>query len=186
MKYLISKTNIVGEWSDVIEKLPYFSCNDYDLKDAITACSIKSATGTVDDLYKTVKEDLPENYSYTKLIEIPVIKELVNFFEFETTRIRIFKQEPKNVTPMHVDKDHSKIVRLWVALNEDPGFKYFFGRERKEVILKKGNILVFNPNYLHGAANFGSKARYTLNVCGIPNDWLKNLINSQKDVNLSV
>ena len=37
MKYLISKTNLNGDWFQTIEKLPYFSCSDYDLKDAITA-----------------------------------------------------------------------------------------------------------------------------------------------------
>lgn len=186
MKYLISKTSLNGDWFQTIEKLPYFSCSDYDLKDAITACSIKSATGTIDDLYKTTKEDLPENYKYTKLIEIPIIKNLINFFDFETTRIRIFKQEAKHITPMHIDKDDSNIVRLWVALNEDPGFKFFFGKDKEEVILKKGNILIFNPNYLHGAANYGKIPRYTLNICGIPNTWLKNLINEKKDINLSV
>jgi hypothetical protein len=186
MKYLISKTNINDDWSNILEKLPYFSCEDYDLKNAITACSIKSATGKVEDLYKSNKQDLPENYINTKLIEIPVLKNLVNFFEFETTRIRIFKQEPRHITPMHIDKDDNKIVRLWVALNEDSGFKFFFGNEKKEVILKKGNILIFNPNYLHGAANFGLTPRYTLNICGIPNTWLKNLINEKKDINLSV
>lgn len=186
MKYLIPKIKLKGNWSQTIEKLPYFSCSDYDLKDAITACSIKSATGTIDDLYKTTKEDLPENYKYTKLIEIPIIKNLINFFDFETTRIRIFKQEAKHITPMHIDKDNSNIVRLWVALNEDPGFKFFFGKNKEEVVLKKGDILIFNPNYPHGAANYGKLPRYTLNICGIPNTWLKNLINEEKDINLSV
>lgn len=186
MKYLISKTNLKGNWLSTVENLPYFTCNDYDLKDAITACSIKSATGKVDDLYKSTKEDIPENYSYSKLIEIPSIKKLVSFFEFETTRIRIFKQNPKDLTPMHIDKDNDNIIRLWVALNEDPGFKYFFGKNKEEVVLKKGNILLFNPNYLHGATNFSNKARYTLNICGIPNNWLKNLINIQKEIDLSV
>lgn len=186
MKYLISKTNIKGDWSTILEKLPYFPCEDYDLKNAITACSIKSATGTIDDLYKSNIEDIPKNYTYTKLIHIPIFKNLINFFEFETTRIRIFKQDPNHITPMHIDKDDYKIVRLWVALNEDPNFKFFFGKEKKEVVLKEGNILIFNPNYLHGAANFGSKPRYTLNMCGVPNLWLKNLINSEKDITLSV
>jgi len=186
MKYLIAKHNLNGDWLSTVEKLPYFSCSDYDLKDAITACSIKSATGKIDDLYKSSKEDIPENYKYTKLIDLPVIKNLVNFFEFETTRIRIFKQNPKDSTPLHIDKDDDKIVRLWVALNEDPGFKYFFGNNKEEVVLKKGNILIFNPNYPHGAANFSNKYRYTLNICGIPNIWLKNLINDKKEINISV
>jgi hypothetical protein len=186
MKYLISKTKIIGNWSQTIEKLPYFSCTDYDLKDAITACSIKSATGAVDDVYKSDNEDLPKNYIHTRLIEIPILKNLVDFFEFETTRIRVFKQDPKHITPMHIDKDNNNIVRLWVALNEDPGFKFFFGKDKEEVVLEKGNILIFNPNYLHGATNYAKIPRYSLNICGIPNTWLKNLINEKKDINLSV
>lgn len=186
MKYLLCKTTLQGDLDSFIEKIPYFSCEDYDLKNAITACSIKSATGSINDLYKSNKEDIPINYTYTKLINIPIVEKLINFFEFETTRIRVFRQEPKHITPMHIDKDDTKIVRLWVALNEDPGFKYFFGNEKKEVVLKKGNILIFNPNYLHGAANFSNKTRYTLNICGIPNNWLKNLINDEKEIYLSV
>ncbi len=180
MRYIISKSKLNGDWSDILEKLPYFSCEDYDLKNAITACSIKSATGKIDDLYKSNKEDLPENYKYTKIFEIPKIKNLVNFFEFETTRIRIFKQNPGHVTPMHLDLDDSNIVRLWVALNENYNFKFFFGNNKEEIVLNKGNILIFNPNYLHGAANLGVEPRYTLNICGIPNSWLKNLMTEEK------
>lgn len=184
MKYLICKNKINEDWSDILEKLPYFSCEDYDLKNAITACSIKSATGKINDLYKTTEEDLPKNYKYTKLYEIPKIKRLIDFFQFETTRIRIFKQEPGHVTPMHLDQDDDKIVRLWVALNEDSNFKYFFGKEKEEVVLSKGTILIFNPNYLHGAINLGVIPRYTLNVCGIPNNWLKNLINEENFISV--
>lgn len=184
MKYIIVKTKLIGEWSDILEKLPYFSCEDYDLKNAITACSIKSATGKIDDLYKSLKEDLPENYNYTKIYEIPTVKNLVNFFQFDTTRIRIFKQNPNHITPMHIDQDNENIIRLWVALNENPNFKFFFGNNKEEVILKKGDILIFNPNYLHGAANLGNISRYTLNICGIPNQWLKNLINEEKIVSV--
>jgi hypothetical protein len=181
MKYQLTKTNLVFNWQENMDKLPYFPCQDYDLKDAITACSIKSSSGKIEDLYKSNILDIPENYKYTKLIQIPFINKLVSFFEFETTRIRIFKQDPKDITPMHIDKDDNNIVRLWVALNEDPLFKFYFGKEKEEIILEKGSILVFNPNYLHGAANLSdNKTRYTLNICGIPNNWLKNLVNSKE------
>jgi hypothetical protein len=186
MKYLITKTKIKGNWENVIDKLPYFRCEDYDLKNSITACSIKSATGKIDDLYKSSAIDIPENYKYTKLYEIPYIKNLVKFFDFPTTRIRIFKQSPDKITPMHLDLDEPDKIRLWVCLNYDPGFKYFFGKEKEELVLEKGNILIFNPNYLHGAENSSNINRYTLNICGVPNNWLKNLVTKQEEVNLDV
>ena len=176
MQYFKPNMRVSGNWDSVIEKLPYFSCNDYDLKDAITACSIKSASGKVEDLYKSEKGDEPKNYHYTLLSDIPLLRSFIEIFKFDTTRIRIFKQEPKHSTPMHIDKDDSNIIRMWMALNEDEGFKFFFGKDKEEVQLQTGEILFFNPNYLHGAINLSNKPRYTLNICGIPNKWIKDIL----------
>lgn len=175
-KILDETLSIEDNWSKILLSIPYFKCNDYDLKDAITACAVKSSTGRIDDLYKSSKVDTSKNYEYTQLYRLPEIKTLVDYFKIETTRIRIFKQEPKNSTPLHIDKDDKDIIRLWVALNEDHNFKFYFGRKKEEVTLKKGQILVFNPNYLHGAVNLSDKNRYTLNIVGHPNKWLKEQI----------
>jgi hypothetical protein len=175
-KILDQKVEIDDLWALLLWTIPYFKCNDYDLKDAITATAIKSADGEINNLYKSTKTDSPENYQYTKLYSIKEVKELVDYFKMETTRIRIFKQSPKNSTPLHIDKDDKDIIRLWAALNEDDNFKFYFGKEKEEVILKKGQILVFNPNYPHGAANLGNTDRYTLNIVGKPNKWLKEQI----------
>lgn len=182
MNYFKPNFTISASWDKEIEKLPYFACNDYDLKNAITACAIKSATGKEDDLYKSELEDIPKNYKYTRLMEVPIINKVVDYFKFETTRIRVFKQEPKHSTPMHIDKDDPTIIRMWMALNEDEKFKFFFGEEKEEIVLKKGEIIFFNPNYLHGAINLSNKNRYTLNICGIPNKWIKELLEVRNKV----
>ena len=176
MNYFKPNVTIIGKWEKEIEKFPYVFCNDYDLKNAITACAIKSATGEIQDLYKSEQEDIPSNYKYTRLMEIPIINRVVDYFKFDTTRVRVFKQEPKHSTPMHIDKDDPSIIRMWMALNEDENFKFFFGEEKEEIILKTGEIVFFNPNYLHGAANLSNKNRYTLNICGNPNKWIKELL----------
>lgn len=182
MQYLKPKIKIAGKWQEDIEKFLYFPCHDYDLKDAITACAIKSASGKIDDLYKSENGDSPFNYKYTRLSDIPSIRPIIEFFNFDTTRIRIFRQEPKHSTPMHIDKDDPTIIRMWMALNEDDNFIFFFGEEKEEVRLKTGEILFFNPNYLHGAINLGNKNRYTLNICGIPNNWVKEILESRDRV----
>lgn len=172
-KKLPTKINIEDKWLEDIEKLPYLPCHDYDLINAIKSCAIKSASGDIKDLYKSSITDDPINYKFTSLIKIKSIKELIkNIPYFETTRIRIFRQEPKHTTPMHIDKDEKDIIRMWVGLNEDDDFKFYFGKHKEEVLLKSGEILFFNPNYLHGAANLSNKNRYTLNVCGKVNKCL--------------
>jgi hypothetical protein len=35
-RYLSRATKIKGNWENVIDKLPYFRCEDYDLKNSIT------------------------------------------------------------------------------------------------------------------------------------------------------
>lgn len=94
-KILDQKVEIDDLWALLLWTIPYFKCNDYDLKDAITATAIKSADGEINNLYKSTKTDSPENYQYTKLYSIKEVKELVDYFKMETTRIRIFKQSPK-------------------------------------------------------------------------------------------
>lgn len=176
MQYFKPNVKISGNWITDIERLMYFPCEDYDLKNAITACAVKSASGKINDLYKSPLGDETKNYKYTRLADIPCIMSFIEIFKFDTTRIRIFKQDPGYSTPMHIDKDNENIIRMWMALNEDGGFKFFFGKEKEEVNLSTGEILFFNPNYLHGAANLGNKPRYTLNICGIPNKWIKDIL----------
>ena len=172
----IANTKIEGEWSSIISKLDkctFFSCDDYDLKNAVSGVAIKSETGNINDLLRTKEPEVPEDYSLTILYKHPTIKKLIDLFELQTTRIRIFKQAPGSYTPLHVDYNNTKaksqkdfLIRIWTAITEDELFEYYFMENGKEIkiSLKQGESVVFNPDKVyHGAANKSSNIRYSLN-----------------------
>tara|TARA_B100000424_G_scaffold271628_1_gene275362 strand:- start:19507 stop:20106 length:600 start_codon:yes stop_codon:yes gene_type:complete len=189
----IANTKIEGEWSSIISKLDkctFFSCDDYDLKNAVSGVAIKSETGNINDLLRTKEPEVPEDYSLTILYKHPTIKKLIDLFELQTTRIRIFKQAPGSYTPLHVDYNNTKaksqkdfLIRIWTAITEDELFEYYFMENGKEIkiSLKQGESVVFNPDKVyHGAANKSSNIRYSLNIIGYPNDWLKKFIKDER------
>ena len=190
--FSIAKSTLVGEWSSVLEKLPFFTCDDYDLKNAITGVALKSESGNINDLLRSKDPENPEDYSLTALYEHPTIKKLVDSFKLETTRIRIFKQEPNKFTSLHVDYNNTNakkeefLIRIWTALNEDESFEYYFQENgiSTKLLLKKGQSVIFNPDKVyHGAYNKSTyKTRYSLNIIAKPNNWLKNFINKEETI----
>lgn len=183
--FIIANTLIKGEWSSVLNKLSYFKCDDYDLKNAITGVALKSESGIVNDLLRSKPVEKPEDYSFTKLYEHKTLKSLVDIFELETTRIRIFKQEPEHKTSLHIDYNNTNsnkedyLIRIWVALNSNKDFKYFFKDKKSNIIntvyLEKGQSVIFNPDTVyHGATNNSNENRYSLNIIAKPNDWLRH------------
>ena len=174
-KYLKFKIN-----SDLLsecKKLVYYNYNDRDLKDAITACAIKSPDGLPNNMYK-VYPDTCASYRFTSICgSIPNIVSEINKFQCSTARIRILKQQPQNVTPVHIDEENGydpaeKHLRIWIAINHNPNFICIFGRD--EICLEAGEGVVFDPDTPHGAKNLDrSEARYSLNMIVKPNIWLK-------------
>ena len=183
--FIIANTLIKGEWSSVLNKLSYFKCDDYDLKNAITGVALKSESGIVNDLLRSKPVEKPEDYSFTKLYEHKTLKSLVDIFELETTRIRIFKQEPEHKTSLHIDYNNTNsnkedyLIRIWMALNSNKDFKYFFKDKKSNIIntvyLEKGQSVIFNPDTVyHGATNNSNENRYSLNIIAKPNDWFRH------------
>lgn len=183
--FIVANTIVKGDWSSVLNKLSYFKCDDYDLKNAITGVALKSESGIVNDLLRSKPVEKPEDYSFTKLYEHKTLKGLVDIFELETTRIRIFKQEPKHKTSLHIDYNNTNsnkedyLIRIWMALNSNKDFKYFFKDKKSNIIntvhLEKGQSVIFNPDTVyHGAANNSNENRYSLNIIAKPNDWLRH------------
>ena len=183
--FIVANTIIKGEWSSVLDKLSFFKCDDYDLKNAITGVALKSESGIVNDLLRSKPVEKPEDYSFTKLYEHKTLKSLVDIFELETTRIRIFKQEPEHKTSLHIDYNNTNsnkedyLIRIWMALNSNKDFKYFFKDKKSNIIntvyLEKGQSVIFNPDTVyHGATNNSNENRYSLNIIAKPNDWLRH------------
>jgi len=198
--FVVAKTKIEGEWSSIINKLEkcvFFNCDDYDLQNSVTGIAIKSESGKIHDLLVTKKPELPENYSLTILYEHPKIKKLIDFFELETTRIRIFKQQSGISTKLHLDYNNvlatnknEFLIRIWMALNYDKNFTYIFREGEasiKNIKLKTGESVIFNPDTVqHGAINSSfNKVRYSLNIIGRPNPWLKNFIEKEKIIKIN-
>ncbi len=182
--FIVANTIIKGEWSSVLDKLSFFKCDDYDLKNAITGVALKSESGTVNDLLRSKPVEKPEDYSFTKLYEHETIKSLVDVFELETTRIRIFKQKPNHETSLHIDYNNTNsskeeyLIRIWMALNSNKNFKYYFKDKNTNIIntvhLETGQSVIFNPDTVyHGAANNSNENRYSLNIIAKPNEWLR-------------
>ena len=174
-KYL--KFRINSDLLSECKKLVYYNYNDRDLKDAITACAIKSPDGLPNNMYK-VYPDTCASYRFTSICgSIPNIVNEINKFQCSTARIRILKQQPQNVTPVHIDEENwhdpaEKHLRIWIAINHNPNFICIFGRD--EICLEAGEGVVFDPDTPHGAKNLDrSEARYSLNMIVKPNTWLK-------------
>ena len=167
------RTNLLNE----CKKLVYYNYADRDLKDAITACAIKSPDGMPNNMFK-VDPDICDRYIFTSIVStIPNVMEEINKFRCSTARIRILKQEPQDITPVHIDEENwhnpvEKHLRIWIAINHNPNFICIFGKD--EICLEAGQGVVFNPDTPPGAKNLDkSEARYSLNMIVKPNKWLK-------------
>ena len=172
LKFKLNK-NLLNE----CKSLNYYNYADRDLKDAITACAIKSPDGRPSNMFK-VEPDTCNQYKFTSIVpKIPNIIGEIDRFRCSTARIRILKQQPKDITPVHIDEENwhnpiEKHLRIWIAINHNPNFICIFGKD--EICLEVGQGVVFNPDTPHGAKNLDkSEARYSLNMIVKPNKWLE-------------
>ena len=75
-----------------------------------------------------------ENYKFTEICgTIPKIVKAVNKFNCDIGRVRILKQKPGVVTPIHIDEENwnnppEKHLRVWIAVNYNPNFEITLGR----------------------------------------------------------
>jgi hypothetical protein len=171
---IIPKTQITfrNEWLD---KLKFKNHTDYDLKDTCSAIAVKSESGSVYDFYRSNPIEEPNDFMYTQLYyKIPEVKNIADYFSFlETTRVRIHKTEPQQIIKLHTDgnNDQAKAqedyrLRIITALNEDEDFiyTYQFEDEQQNILLKKGQSIIFDPDKVkHGLINNSKyKTRYAL------------------------
>ena len=175
--YRYLKFKLSSDLFSECKNLVYYNYDDRDLKDAITACAIKSPNGMPNNMFK-VEPDTCDKYRLTTIAgSIPNTISEINKFQCETARIRILKQQPKDITPVHIDEENwhnpaEKHLRIWIAINYNPNFICLFGND--EICLEKGQGVVFDPDTPHGAKNLdSSEARYSLNMIVKPNKWLK-------------
>ena len=175
--YRYLKFNLQSDLLAECENLVYYNYDDRDLKNAITACAVKSPDGKSNNMFK-VSPDICSNYMFTNIVgSTPKLMNELSKFKCDTARIRILKQKPKCATPIHIDEENwhnppEKHLRIWIAINHSPNFICVFGKD--EICLEKGQGVVFDPDTPHGARNMDNlEARYSLNIIVKPNKWLR-------------
>tara|TARA_S200002703_G_scaffold83179_3_gene71624 strand:- start:1828 stop:2427 length:600 start_codon:yes stop_codon:yes gene_type:complete len=172
---IIPKTQIAFETEEWLNKLKFKNHTDYDLKDNCSAIAVKSESGSVYDFYRTNPVEDPDDFKYTQLYyKVKEIREIVDYFNFlETTRVRIHKTDPQQVIDLHTDgnNDEAKTqedyrLRIITALNENEDFiyTYEFEGEQQNILLEKGQSIIFDPDKVkHGLINNSkTKTRYAL------------------------
>lgn len=166
----IAKTRLVfdNSWLSKLEFKPH---DDYDLAGNVDAVSIKSVDGHIHSFYRNKPVEYPHDFKFTKYYSL--CKPLIDFFQFETTRIRVHKQEPGQSIPIHTDDNNLNAktnddfrLRAVTALTGDDNFIYQFelNGELEQLSLKPGETVIFDPDLVgHGMINNSKeKIRYSL------------------------
>ena len=178
------------------DKLLFEEHTDYDLAGCIDAVALKSLDGKIHNFYRQGDTENPQDFSYTAYYKL--FKSLVDYFEVQTTRIRIHRQLPGKKTPLHTDDNNKGIkeaseynLRLLTALTESDKFLYQFEYQGKleQINLKAGESVIFDPDTVsHGMINNSkNKIRYSLiqvfKAYPVTN-WLTDFINKEQIIKL--
>jgi len=188
---MVAKTKLVFD-NSWLSKLNFKPHDDYDLAGNVDAVSIKSVDGGIHSFYRNKPVEYPSDFKYTKYYDL--CKPLIDFFKFDTTRVRVHKQEPGQAIPLHTDdnnlnaKDNSDFrLRAVTALTGSSDFVYQFQLkdEIEQINLKVGETVIFDPDLVaHGMMNNSkTETRYSLVqvFSAYPvTPWLKDFINMDR------
>lgn len=199
----VSREIFTGDWENELAALIYTPRTKLITEDADIAQfdddkgiqanylynTFKSANGKSnfhDQLKDFWDEELPEDYSYTdSYYNSPKLRAIIDWFQVEKSRCRIFQQQPGVNMPVHTDFDNQKgtaggeTVRIFVQLNDMPGGAWFRCKTADSdvtVNLQKGQFLVFYPDATgHGTCNITEIPRNTFMLVVKRNQWIDNL-----------
>ena len=135
-------------------------------------------------------EENPADFKYTdSYYNSPKLKAMIDWFQCEKTRIRIFQQQPGHSMEIHTDFDNQRgndfgeTLRIFVQLNDMPAGAWFHFKtadSQVHINLQKGQFLIFNPDHTgHGTQNLTSIPRNTFMMVVKRNEWLDNLIKQE-------
>jgi len=188
---MIAKTKLVFD-NSWLSELIFKPHDDQDLAGNVDAVSIKSVDGNIHSFYRNKPVENPKDFKYTKYYSL--CKSLIDYFKFETTRVRVHKQEPGQTIPLHTDDNNVNAVsnedfrlRAVTALTGSDDFIYQFqlNGEIEQFSLKVGETVLFDPDLVaHGMMNNSkTETRYSLVQVfkAYPvTPWLKNFINTDQ------
>ena len=198
----VSSQIFTGDWSDELAALDYTPREKAVAENSIVAFDAdkgivtnylynafrsedgKSTTTELKDFWQEVD---PANFSYTEsYYNSPKLRAILDWFQVDKTRVRIFQQQPGHMMEMHTDFDelrgteHGEVLRIFVQLNDMPGGAWFRCKtEDSEVSinLQKGQFLIFHPDHTaHGTENVTEIPRNTFMLVVKRNEWIDSLV----------
>jgi hypothetical protein len=167
------------------------SDKDKGINDGYLYNSFKSANGKSnfhDQLKDFWEEELPEDFSWTdSYYNSPKLRAIIDWFQCEKSRVRIFQQKAGHWCPVHNDFDNQKgmeageTVRIFVQLNDMSDGAWFRCKTADSdvtVNLRKGQFLIFHPDRTgHGTQNITAIPRDTFMMVVKRNEWIDSLGN---------
>ena len=157
--------------------------------------SFKSVNGRNED-YNPKNDDMwteedPADMKWTPAYyACPQIASLIDWFQCDLTRVRIFQQQPGHFMPLHTDYDNQKgttlgqTIRIFVQLNDnsngDFGFRFQTSDSDISLNIQKGQWLAFNQDKVaHSTWNLSKdRVRNAFMFVAKRNEWLDNIMNN--------
>jgi hypothetical protein len=136
-------------------------------------------------------EESPESCQYTpSYYSSPKLRAILDWFQCDKTRIRIFQQQPGAYMQMHTDFDNQRgttkygeTLRIFVQLTDQPGgawYRFKTADSEVSINLQKGQFLIFNPDHTgHQTQNLTSVPRNAFMLIVKRNEWLDSLVKNE-------
>jgi len=136
-------------------------------------------------------EESPESCEYTpSYYNSPQLRAILDWFECDKTRIRIFQQQPGAYMQMHTDFDNQRgnsqygeTLRIFVQLSDQPGgawYRFKTADSEVSINLQKGQFLIFNPDHTgHQTQNLTEVPRNAFMLIVKRNAWLDSLTKNE-------
>jgi hypothetical protein len=194
-----------GEWEDELGALDYTTrekehdeVSKTDADKGIKTQYLYNAFRSPDGLETTTEmegdfwtEEDPASCKYTpSYYSSPKLRAILDWFECEKTRIRIFQQQPGAHMPMHTDFDNQRgtekfgeTLRIFVQLTDQPGgawYRFQTSDSDVSINLQKGQFLIFNPDLTgHQTQNLTEVPRNAFMLIVKRNEWIDNLVKNE-------
>ena len=144
------------------------------------------------------QEEAPESCQYTSsYYNSPKLRAILDWFQCDKTRIRIFQQQPGAYMQLHTDFDNQRgnekygeTLRIFVQLTDQPGgawYRFQTADSEVSINLQKGQFLIFNPDHTgHQTQNITDVPRNSFMLIVKRNAWIDSLSQNAKMTFLNV
>ena len=200
-----SSAIFTGDWQDELGNLSFYDIpntfKEMSKVDKIKGqqvyehCAFRSVDGKAEtwnqtnDVDEFWTEEVPTNYKNTEAYyQAPKIASIMDWFQCDKSRVRIFRQVPGNFNKLHTDYDNKRgqvygeTLRILIQLSDMPGGSWFkFKTDDSEINLSllKGQFVVFNTDTVaHQTENNTDVNRDAMVMIVKKNEWIENLQNN--------